>query len=231
MDESLKPSVVSPVILSASPPSVLVVEDEPKIAALLCDQMVAAGFVTSHVDHGTGLVQALRKGEYHPDVILLDVMLPGKDGLAICREVCDFGTVPIIMLTARVEEIDRLLGLELGADDYVCKPFSPREVVARMKAVVRRAAAKQSGHESIAAIPISLDAPRFTVSVKRKSLHLTPVEFRLLHNLAGQPGRVFSRDQLMDVLYVDHRVVSDRTVHSHVKNVRRQIVQVGGGET
>lgn len=231
MDESLKPSVVSPVILSASPPSVLVVEDEPKIAALLCDHLVAAGFVTSHVDHGTGLVQALRKGEYHPDVILLDVMLPGKDGLAICREVCDFGTVPIIMLTARVEEIDRLLGLELGADDYVCKPFSPREVVARMKAVVRRAAAKQSGHESIAVIPISLDAPRFTVSVKRKSLHLTPVEFRLLHNLAGQPGRVFSRDQLMDVLYVDHRVVSDRTVHSHVKNVRRQIVQVGGGET
>lgn len=231
MDESLKPSVVSPVILSASPPSVLVVEDEPKIAALLCDHLVAAGFVTSHVDHGTGLVQALRKGEYHPDVILLDVMLPGKDGLAICREVCDFGTVPIIMLTARVEEIDRLLGLELGADDYVCKPFSPREVVARMKAVVRRAAAKQSGHESIAVIPISLDAPRFTVSVKRKSLHLTPVEFRLLHNLAGQPGRVFSRDQLMDVLYVDHRVVSDRTVHSHVKNVRRKIVQVGGGET
>ena len=231
MDESLKPSVVSPVILSASPPSVLVVEDEPKIAALLCDHLVAAGFVTSHVDHGTGLVQALRKGEYHPDVILLDVMLPGKDGLAICREVCDFGTVPIIMLTARVEEIDRLLGLELGADDYVCKPFSPREVVARMKAVVRRAAAKQSGHESIAAIPISLDAPRFTVSVKRKSLHLTPVEFRLLHNLAGQPGRVFSRDQVMDVLYVDHRVVSDRTAHSHVKNVRRKIVQVGGGET
>lgn len=230
MDESLKPSVVSPVILSASPPSVLVVEDEPKIAALLCDHLVAAGFVTSHVDHGTGLVQALRKGEYHPDVILLDVMLPGKDGLAICREVCDFGTVPIIMLTARVEEIDRLLGLELGADDYVCKPFSPREVVARMKAVVRRAAAKQSGHESIAAIPISLDAPRFTVSVKRKSLHLTPVEFRLLHNLAGQPGRVFSRDQVMDVLYVDHRVVSDRTAHSHVKNVRRKIVQVGGGE-
>jgi two-component system response regulator BaeR len=185
MDESLKPSAVSPVILSASPPSVLVVEDEPKIAALLCDYLVAAGFVTSHVDHGTGLVQALQKGEYHPDVILLDVMLPGKDGLAICREVCDFGTVPIIMLTARVEEIDRLLGLELGADDYVCKPFSPREVVARVKAVVRRAAAKQSGHESIAAIPISLDAPRFTVTVKRKSLHLTPVEFRLLHNLAG----------------------------------------------
>ena len=185
MDESLKPSAVSPVILSASPPSVLVVEDEPKIAALLCDYLVAAGFVTSRVDHGAGLVQALQQGEYHPDVILLDVMLPGKDGLAICREVRDFGTVPIIMLTARVEEIDRLLGLELGADDYVCKPFSPREVVARVKAVVRRAAAKQSGHESIAAIPISLDAPRFTVTVKRKSLHLTPVEFRLLHNLAG----------------------------------------------
>ncbi|MCA2997520.1 MAG: response regulator [Rhodocyclaceae bacterium] len=231
MDESLKPSAVSPAVLSASPPSVLVVEDEPKIAALLCDYLVAAGFVTSHVDHGTGLVQALQKGEYNPDVILLDVMLPGKDGLSICREVRDFSTVPIIMLTARVEEIDRLLGLELGADDYVCKPFSPREVVARVKAVVRRAAAKQSGHESVAAIPISLDAQRFTATVNRKSLDLTPVEFRLLNTLAGQPGRVFSRDQLMDVLYADHRVVSDRTVDSHVKNVRRKLVQAGGDET
>jgi two-component system response regulator BaeR len=219
-----------PTPLSPKQPSVLIVEDEPKIAALLHDYLVAEGFVTSRVDHGTGLVEALQKGERNPDVILLDVMLPGKDGLTICREVRAFSSVPIIMLTARVEEIDRLLGLELGADDYVCKPFSPREVVARVKALLRRAVAKQADQASIAATPIALDPQRFTATVNSKSLDLTPVEFRLLHTLAEQPGRVFSRNQLMDVLYVDHRVVSDRTVDSHVKNVRRKIAEAGGDE-
>ena len=228
--ESMMPSTMSPNTLSSKQPSVLIVEDEPKLAALLHDYLVREGFITSHVDHGIGLVESLQKRERDPDVILLDVMLPGKDGLAICREVRAFSNVPIIMLTARVEEIDRLLGLELGADDYVCKPFSPREVVARVKAVLRRAVAKQAEQGSIPAMPIALDPSRFTATVNSKSLDLTPVEFRLLHTLAEQPGRVFSRNQLMDVLYVDHRVVSDRTVDSHVKNVRRKIVEAGGEE-
>jgi two-component system response regulator BaeR len=228
--ELLMLSAISPAPLSVRPVSVLIVEDEPKIAALLHDYLVKEGFVTSHVDHGIGLVEELLKGERDPDVILLDVMLPGKDGLAICREVRAFSSVPIIILTARVEELDRLLGLELGADDYVCKPFSPREVVARVKAVLRRADAKQSEQGSASATPIALDPQRFTATVNSKSLDLTPVEFRLLYTLAEQPGRVFSRNQLMDVLYVDHRVVSDRTVDSHVKNVRRKIVEAGGDE-
>jgi two-component system response regulator BaeR len=156
--------------------------------------------------------------------MLLDLMLPGKDGLSICREVRAFSALPIIMLTARVEEIDRLLGLELGADDYICKPFSPREVVARVKTVLRRVSAPGGQIAS----PIMLDAEAFAAMIAGKPLGLTPVEFRLLSTLAAHPGRVFSRNQLMDILYVDHRIVSDRTVDSHVKNLRRKIVEAGG---
>jgi two-component system response regulator BaeR len=205
--------------------TILIVEDEPKIAALLRDYLHADGYQTLHHDTGSGVVAAVRAAP--PDAILLDLMLPGKDGLTICRELREFSSVPIIMLTARVEEIDRLLGLELGADDYVCKPFSPREVVARVKALLRRAARKEEG---VAAGPITMDAERFSASVGEVSLGLTPVEFRLLSTLAAHPGRVFSRNQLMDLLYLDHRVVSDRTVDSHVKNVRRKIVDAGGEE-
>jgi len=150
-------------------------------------------------------------------------MLPGEDGLGICRRVRAFSQVPVLLVTARVEEIDRLLGLELGADDYICKPFSPREVVARVKAVLRRTAAGATP----AADPVSLDAERFDARVRGRPLTLTPVEFRLLHKLAGQPGRVFSRSQLIDALYLDNRVVSDRTVDSHVKNLRRKLAEAG----
>jgi two-component system response regulator BaeR len=208
---------------------VLIVEDEPKIAALLRDYLHADGFATTHLESGGEVVEAIKSGALKPDLMLLDLMLPGKDGLTICRELRAFATLPIIMLTARVDEIDRLLGLELGADDYVCKPFSPREVVARVKVVLRRAVAKLDP-TSANTLPIALDEARFIASVNGTSLDLTPVEFRLLNTLAQQPGRVFSRNQLMDVLYVDHRVVSDRTVDSHVKNVRRKIVEAGGDE-
>ena len=200
---------------------VLVVEDEPKIAALLRDYLTAAGYRVSVLDEGSGAVQWVR--EQAPDAILLDLMLPGEDGLSICRGVRAFSSVPILMVTARVEEIDRLLGLELGADDYICKPFSPREVVARVKAVLRRAHAV----DSTAAAPIELDEARFEARVRGMALSLTPVEFRLLGRLAAQPGRVFSRQQLMDALYRDHRVVSERTVDSHVKNLRRKLAAVG----
>lgn len=217
---------------SARVRSILIVEDEPKIAALLRDYLCAEGYATTHLDRGDDVVAFVRgaSDEKAPDVVLLDLMLPGKDGLTICRELRRFSQVPIIMLTARVEEIDRLLGLELGADDYVCKPFSPREVVARVKALLRREDRIASDHSAAQTGPIKLDAERFSASVGGRSLGLTPVEFRLLNTLSQQPGRVFSRNQLMDMLYVDHRVVSDRTVDSHVKNVRRKIVDAGGDE-
>jgi two-component system response regulator BaeR len=200
---------------------VLIVEDEPKIAALLRDYFEAASYRVTMLESGERAIEAIR--ETSPDAVLLDLMLPGVDGLAICRGVRAFSNVPILIVTARVEEIDRLLGLELGADDYICKPFSPREVVARVRAVLRRASAAASAPPP----PIELDADRFEARVRGRALILTPVEFRLLHKLVEQPGRVFSRTQLIDALYVDHRVVSDRTVDSHVKNLRRKLVDAG----
>ena len=221
--------------MTALAKTILIVEDEPKIAAILRDYLRAEGYLTVHIEDGNAVVASVRAAM--PDVILLDVMLPGKDGLTLCRELRAFSTVPIIMLTARVEEIDRLLGLELGADDYVCKPFSSREVVARVKALLRRTAiscvvTSDAGSSAtvVVSAPIKLDAARFSASVRGVMLELTPVEFRLLQTLAAQAGRVFSRNQLMDLLYVDHRIVSDRTVDSHVKNLRRKIVEAGGEE-
>ncbi|MEO8804196.1 MAG: response regulator [Rudaea sp.] len=200
---------------------ILIVEDEPKIAALLSDYLDAAGYRASVLASGAGAVDWVR--EYAPDAILLDVMLPGEDGLSICRKVRTFSTIPVLMVTARVEEIDRLLGLELGADDYICKPFSPREVVARIRAVLRRATARTAPEMN----PIELNAERFEARVHGKALALTPVEFRILDKLTMQPGRVFSRQQLMDAAYRDHRIVSDRTIDSHVKNLRRKLVELG----
>ena len=209
--------------MNATSRRIMIVEDEPKLASLLHDYLAAAGYATQHHADGIDVVEAVRSAP--PDLMLLDLMLPGKDGLSICREVRAFSTVPIIMLTARAEEIDRLLGLDIGADDYICKPFSPREVVARVRAILRRIGAQGGGNA-----PIALDAERFSATIAGKSLGLTPVEFRLLTTLAAQPGRVFSRNQLMDILYVDHRIVSDRTVDSHVKNLRRKITDAGGSE-
>ena len=203
--------------------TIMIVEDEPKIASLLHDYLTAGGYATQVHTDGSAVVEAVRSAP--ADLLLLDLMLPKKDGLTICREVRAFSTIPIIMLTARVEEIDRLLGLELGADDYICKPFSPREVVARVKAILRRVETI-ANHTAVA--PINLDAQRFVAEFNGKPLGLTPVEFRLLTTLTAHPGRVFSRNQLMDILYVDHRVVSDRTVDSHVKNLRRKMVEAGG---
>ena len=200
---------------------VLVVEDEPKIAALLRDYLATAGYRVSVLGDGAAAVAWVR--EHTPDAILLDLMLPGADGLSICRGVRTFSTVPILMVTARVEEIDRLIGLELGADDYICKPFSPREVVARVKAVLRRSRRETP----LAPAPIELDEQRFEARVRGTALALTPVEFRLLGRFAAQPGRVFSRQQLMDALYNDHRIVSERTVDSHVKNLRRKLAALG----
>jgi two-component system response regulator BaeR len=205
---------------------VLVVEDEPKIGALLRDYLAASAFRVSVRDSGTGTVEWIR--EHLPDAVVLDLMLPGIDGLEICRMLRAqpdprVANVPLLMLTARVEEIDRLLGLELGADDYICKPFSPREVVARVRAVLRRIAPAEPGKPPA----VELDEGRFEARVHGQAVALTPVEFRLLRKLSAQPGRVYSRQQLMDALYSDHRVVSDRTVDSHVKNLRRKLGEAG----
>jgi two-component system response regulator BaeR len=200
---------------------VAIVEDEPKIAALLRDYLAAADYRVSVLASGAGAVDWVR--EHAPEALLLDINLPGEDGLSICRRVRAFSSLPILLVTARVDELDRLLGLELGADDYICKPFSPREVVARIRAVLRRA---QPATDAVPA-PIDLDELRFEARVRGRALTLTPVEFRVLGCLAAQPGRVFSRQQLIDAAYRDHRVVSDRTVDSHIKNLRRKLAEAG----
>jgi two-component system response regulator BaeR len=205
---------------------IMIVEDEPKIAALVQDYLLAqGGFQSQIVDRGDRVLDEFRTAK--PDLVLLDLMLPGLDGVEVCKQLRAISQVPIIMVTARVEEIDRLLGLELGADDYVCKPFSPRELVARVKAVLRRTGA---GASDIGLEGLEIDIERFIARFQGRDLGLTPVEFSLLQVLSAHPGRVFSRDQLMDGMYSDYRVVSDRAVDTHVKNLRRKLSEASGEE-
>jgi len=205
--------------------TILVVEDEAKLAKLLSDYLEKiGGYRTHRVARGDEAMQAFE--EVSPELVLLDLMLPGMDGLEICKAIRAKSQVPIIMVTALVEEIDRLLGLELGADDYICKPFSPREVVARVKAVLRRAGA--SGPDATVS-GLHIDQELHTAMINNRQLKLSPVEFALLSRLAAQPGRVFSRDQLMSSIYADYRIVSDRTVDTHVKNLRRKLEETGAG--
>lgn len=200
--------------------TVLIVEDEQTVAELLSDYLQANGFTPHIIENGEEVTPWVK--ENSPDLILLDIMLPGKDGITICKEIRSFSFTPIIMATARVEEIDRLLGLELGADDYICKPFSPREVVARVKAVLRRASGipQSSGH------PVEVDKTGNRVLINGKDLGLTFVEFNLFLTLHAHPGRIFSRQQLIDQIYDDQRTVNDRTVDSHIKKLRLKIAQV-----
>ncbi|MBT8047677.1 MAG: response regulator [Xanthomonadales bacterium] len=205
---------------------ILIVEDEPKIAALLEDYLRdIGGFATQTVDRGDRVLNQIRS--HPPDLVLLDLMLPGLDGIEVCKQLRAESTVPIIMVTARVDEIDRLLGLELGADDYICKPFSPREVVARVKAVLRRSEISADSDESGG---VEIDEEKFSARYGGNDLGLTPVEFALLKMLSANPGRVFSRDQLMNGMYPDYRVVSDRAVDTHVKNLRRKLQHAAGGK-
>ena len=196
---------------------ILIVEDEQKLAELLKDYLAQSSFDTTILDNGNDVVPYVRENKL--DLVILDLMLPGRDGMEICKEIRTFSNLPIIMVTARVEEIDRLLGLELGADDYVCKPFSPRELVARVKAVLRRA----GGETTIKAKGLVLDEARYQASLHGVDLELTAVEFKLLSFLAANPGRIYSRDQLMERIYSDHRIVSDRTIDSHIKKLRKKI--------
>ncbi len=213
-----------------STPLILIVEDEPKIAALLDEYLRGpGGYVTQLLGHGNEVMPWLEQNT--ADLVILDLMLPGKDGLELCRLIRQNSKLPIIMLTARTEEIDRLLGLELGADDYICKPFSPREVVARVRAVLRRAQmaaepARDVLKPALAGGGLRVDLQRYQAWLGGTELKLTPVEFSLLRSLTAQPGRVFSRDQLMNEMYADYRVVTDRAVDSHIKNLRRKLQAV-----
>ena len=201
---------------------ILIVEDEARLASILVDYLHAAGFASHWMAEGSGVAAWVR--QERPDLILLDLMLPGRDGMEICKEVRAFAAIPIIMVTARVEEIDRLLGLELGADDYICKPFSPREVVARVKAVLRRTAGAPPAEHGL-----SLDLPTMRASLDGSNLDLTAVEFNLLAFLLARPCQIFSRDQLMERIYADQRIVNDRTIDSHIKKLRRKMEQARPG--
>lgn len=196
--------------------TILIVEDEEKLAGILADYLLESGFTPHCLNDGAAVIPWVR--EQFPDLVLLDLMLPEKNGLEICKELRTFSSVPIIMTTARVEEIDRLLGLEFGADDYICKPFSPREVVARVKAVLRR-----SGGTSSAATGLILDGSRYLANLHGHDLELTAVEFKLLQFLSAHPGRIFGREILMDHIYSDDRVVADRTIDSHIKKLRKKL--------
>lgn len=232
-------------------PLVLVVEDEIKLASIMIDYLVAKGYRSHHIADGAHAVEWVRANK--PSLILLDIMLPNKDGIAICREVRAFSSIPILMVTAKVEEIDRLIGLEIGADDYICKPFSPREVVARVSANLRRVALSQNQHQDNAgttAEPYSshnqptdntsykvlsvdqsdhsmdINVDKMLASVNGKAADLTAVEFRLLNKMASKPGQIFSRTQLIEASYNDNRIVSERTVDSHIKKLRKQLCYV-----
>jgi len=206
--------------MGLSDSQILIVEDEPKIADILEDYLrMQGGFSTHKLARGDLVMDWI--GRHSPDLILLDLMLPGMDGIEVCKSIRAQSLVPIIMITARVEEIDRLLGLELGADDYICKPFSPREVVARVKAVLRRSLSSSGPSKG----GLDIDRELFSARLNGQSLHLTPVEFSLLDSLSRHPGRVYSRDQLMNDMYQDYRVVSDRAVDTHIKNLRKKLAE------
>ena len=197
---------------------ILIVEDEIKLAILLNDYLQLSEYDCHLIHHGDEVIDWVKNNL--PSLIILDVMLPGKDGLTLCKEIRQFSDVPIFMVTARVDEIDRLLGLELGADDYICKPFSPREVVARVKAVFRRL---QGNLEQNTPQKVVLDPHRQHIKVDEKICKLTHVEFQLLTTMAKEPGRIYSRDYLMDKMYNDNRIVSDRTIDSHIKKLRKRL--------
>ena len=201
---------------------ILVVEDEEKIASLLRDYFVQAGFSVDVLNRGDAAEAFVAKR--HPDLVVLDLQLPGKDGLDICRALRAKGPAPaILMLTARVEEVDRLLGLELGADDYVCKPFSPREVVARARAILRRLEPhKEAGGVTRIGV-LALDRTAHSASVAGKAVTLTPIEFELLAAMVEQPHRVWSRGQLLERVKGTDFAGYERNIDGHVKNLRAKL--------
>ena len=202
---------------------ILIVEDEIKVVTLLCDYLNKAGYRTSTQRDGDKVLAQIKKDP--PDLILLDIVLPGKDGMEICREVRQFSDVPIMMLTARVDEIDRVLGFEFGADDYICKPFSFRELVARVKAILKRMQTS-SRPQHLLSGPVSLNEETHQVLINNTELNLTPNEFAILNIMMKHPNKVFPRSELINKVMGYDFEGYDRTVDSHIKNLRKKIVVV-----
>jgi two-component system response regulator BaeR len=200
---------------------IFVVEDDLKTSTILCDYLRVEGYRPIAIRDGLLVVPHLN--EQKPAAILLDLNLPGIDGTEVCKQVRARSDVPIIMITARVDELDRLLGLEIGADDYVCKPFSPREVMARLSAQLRRARGDFAAIEQVWVV----DEAAFRLQLGANWLDLTPVEFRLMGSFLSQPNRVFKRDQLLDRAHEDFRDVSDRSIDGHIKNLRKKLRGLG----
>jgi two-component system response regulator BaeR len=196
---------------------ILIVEDEEKLARIMADYLQQAGYQTSILLDGLDVINTIKTRSI--DLVLLDLMLPGKDGLTLCRELREFSDIAIIMLTARVEEIDRLLGLGIGADDYICKPYSPREVVARVKTILKRISPPALSSCRI----LTLDDDTYQVKVNQQVIELTAIEFNLLKILNKKPGRIYSRAQLIEMVYQDNRIVSERTIDSHIKKLRKKL--------
>jgi len=201
--------------------TILVVDDEPRIVELARDYLEHAGFRVITASDGPTALDSARRDR--PDLVVLDLGLPGLDGLDVTRELRRDGSMPIVMVTARDDELDKLLGLELGADDYLTKPFSPRELVARVKAVLRRTDRPTDPSDVIRVGELQLDVPRMRTEVAGRSIDLTPTEFTLLATLARQPGRIFTRSQLLDALHGVAFESYERAIDSHIKNLRRKL--------
>jgi len=208
-------------------PRIVLAEDEADIASVIVDYLRHAGYRVEHFSDGSQALDALRASP--PDLAILDLMLPGTNGLAILEACQQQRLCPVICVTAKVEEVDRLIGLEMGADDYVCKPFSPRELVARVKAVLRRAT--PAAAPCAASAEWLLDEDSFQASWRGQLLALTRREFTLLRILRSKPGKIYSRSQLLDLAYADTLDVSDRAIDSHVKNLRKKLRAVMGEDT
>jgi len=201
--------------------TVLVVDDEPKIARLARDYLEHAGYGVLTAGDGPSAVQVARTRR--PDLVVLDLGLPGLDGLEVLRSIRSAGQTPVVVLTARDTELDKLLGLELGADDYVTKPFSPRELVARVRAVLRRSERALEIGDRLVVGDLVLDVPRMRATVAERPVELTPTEFALLATLARHPGRVFTRSQLLDAAHGEAFEAYERAIDAHVKNIRRKL--------
>ena len=206
--------------------TVLVVEDEIEIARVVRDYLRNAGFEVIVVGDGGSAVASVRSAK--PDLLVLDLGLPGRDGLDVAREIRRWSDTPIVMLTARGDETDRIVGLEIGADDYVVKPFSPKELVARVRAVLRRTRTAARGDEIVRAGDVEIDTAKMRVSVGGAQVDLTPTEFQLLATLAREPGRVFTRSQLLDAVHGVAIESYERAIDAHVKNIRRKIEPTPG---
>jgi len=208
---------------------ILIVEDEKKIARIHADYLRDSHYSSSCIEDGSLVIEWVKENE--PDLILLDLMLPGRDGISLCREIRTFSQVPIIMITARIEEIDRVLGLEIGANDYICKPFSPREVIARINALFRMIDTFQAGTTASDTAAnesgLYIDSSRFEARYEGALLTLTPVEFKLLACLSNPPYQVYSRLQLVHRAHDDYRVITERTIDTHIKNLRKKLQQAG----